>query len=129
MKSPYEILDLQTKLVSKLYDWFLSKNFTIPWLSMQNYILTYLYMPTLKAVPQIHTRDPRPPILPRVMALSVMGLNLGSVGFCRTHMQEQTQNECVHDLLAPCSVLRMFVFMFGQQHVQVTCTPDKPRFF
>ena len=58
-----------------------------------------------------YTDDPRPPILPLVMASSAMGSNWGSAGFCRTHTQKQTQHKCVHDLCVLFSVLHMFIFM------------------
>ena len=92
--------------------------------------LLYEILSTFVVTPQIYTRYTRLPILPCVMASSATGLNLGVLGFCRPHMQKQTQNKCVHDLCAPRSVLRMFVFMLRPQHMQVTYyTHDEPRLF
>ena len=68
-------------------------------------------IPTISSSgPQIYTEDPRPPIPLRVKALSVVvGLNLKVFGFLPTmQAEEETQNQCVHDLCAPCSVSRIF---------------------
>ena len=67
------------------------------------------------ALPQIHKGDPRLCIPPHVMESSAMGSNWGSSGFCRPHTQKQTQNQWVHDLCTPCSVLRVFYL-----HAQTT---------
>ena len=74
---------------------------------------------------QMYTRDTRLPIPPCVMASSTMGSIWGSSGFCQLHTQKQTQNKCVHDLLAPCSVLHVFVFSFILQFMQVTHALDE----
>ena len=47
----------------------------------------------------------------RVMVSSAVELQLGYLGFCRSHTQKQTQPKCVHDLWAPCCLSRMFIFM------------------
>ena len=61
--------------------------------------------------PQIYKGDPRS----RMASLS-MGLKLGVFGFfSTTHTQKQTQNKCVHDLRAPCGVLRVFIFTLRGQ--------------
>ena len=50
-------------------------------------------------VTNMHLRsDPRPPILPCIMASSVMGLNLEGHWVLDDHTQNQTQTKCIHDL-------------------------------
>ena len=56
------------------------------------------YKEQLMLSTQIHvyTRDPRPPLLPRVMAWSAMGLKLGVFSFWPTMLTKTMQNQCVH---------------------------------
>ena len=52
---------------------------------------------TLRSIPQIYTRDPRPPIPP---LCNGHGTQFGGLQFLhRPHTQKQMQNQCVHDLL------------------------------
>ena len=83
-----------------------------------------IYEDDIKTRP--YPRDPRPPIPTRVMVLSAMGLNLGVFGFLLT---THPKNNCVHDLRAPCSVLRLFVFTLRPWYMQVTHAPDEPWLF
>ena len=66
---------------------------------------------------------------PCMVSSSAMGLNLGVFRCFADHTHEQTENKCVHNLRAPCSVLRVFVFRLILQHMQVTHALDKPRLF
>ena len=54
--------------------------------------------------PQIYKGDPRPCILPCVMALSAMGLKLGVFRFFADHTRKNKHThtqKCAHDLRAP----------------------------
>ena len=54
------------------------------------------------------------------MTLSAMELQLWYSGFCWPHTHKQTQTKYVHDLHAPWSVSRIFIFMCRSQWMQVT---------
>ena len=43
--------------------------------------------------------------------------------------RENPLYKCVHDLCAPCGVLRVFIFTLRPQLMQVTYAPDKPWLF
>ena len=58
---------------------------------------------------RLYKGDLEPHIPPCVMALSAMGL-----GFLPT-THEKTQNKCVHNFCAPCSILGMYIFMLRLQ--------------
>ena len=81
--------------------------------------------------PQIYTRDCGPPILPCVVCNGIVshGAQFGVFWYLPTtlvfadHTQKQMQIKCVHDLCAPCGVLRLFVFTLKTAvHVGNTCT-------
>ena len=74
--------------------------------------------------PQIYKGDPRPRILPHLMALSAMELKLGVfLVFCQPpYTKTNAKQMC-------CSVLRMFIFTLRPQKMQVTYAPDKPWLF
>ena len=63
------------------------------------------------------------------MVSTAMGLNLGVIGFLPTTHTETMQNQCIHDLRAPCSILHVF-YLHSQTAVDaVTCAPDEPWLF
>ena len=70
-----------------------------------SYICLYAYLNMMQQ--QIYTRDPRSPIPPRVMASSVMELNLGVFGILPTRTQNQMLNQCVNDVLSPRRLTRV----------------------
>ena len=41
--------------------------------------------------------------------------NMSSWVFCQPHTQKQMQYKCIHDLCAPCRILRVFIFTLRQQ--------------
>ena len=60
------------------------------------------------------------------MASSAMGLNLGIFGFFADHTRE---NQCVHDLRMPSSVLRMLYLHAPTAVDAVTYAPEELRLF
>ena len=61
------------------------------------------------------------------MASSAMVLKLGVFEFYQPHTHKHTQNKCAHDLCAPYSLLRVFIFTLGPRLMHVTYAPDKPQ--
>ena len=89
--------------------WNKTKIRMVMWYHHKIRLLLYLCPSKLAVwILQIYKGDPRPRIPPRVMASSAIGLKLGVLGFLPTNTQKQMQNKWVHDLRAPCSVLRQF---------------------
>ena len=74
---------------------------------------SFSYLVLLKS--QIYKGDPRP-CMPRVMLLSAMGSNRK---YCPSHTWKHTQTKCVHDVRAPCSVSRMFIFTPRPQYIRI----------
>ena len=71
------------------------------------------------SVSQINKRAPRPCIKCCVKTVSAMGLKLG---FIRLHMQKINaifKIKWVHNRSVPCSIVRMFIFMFRMHLMQV----------
>ena len=52
----------------------------------------------LEFQPQIYIRDPRPPLLPFVMASFAIGLNLGVCGILPTRRGKTKAQPCIHNL-------------------------------
>ena len=77
------------------------------------------------ATPQIYTRDPKPPIPPRVMPLSAQ---FGVFWFLADH----TLHKCVHDLCVPnfrAAFETYFIFTLRLQYIDITYTLYKPQLF
>ena len=63
------------------------------------------------------------------MALSTMGLNLGSSGFSPLHTQKQTQTNVFTIFARRSAFYVCFVFKLRPQYMQLTHVPDETQLF